>query len=98
MSKPASSARWAAAANSAVTRSMSSSVIALGVWFRGDQGTGEAAITGQFPSASGASMFSQPSRVDPLGPECPSWQQTFAFVSRWMKPVIRFQAAVCSSA
>ena len=98
MSKPASSARRAAAANSAVTLSMSSSVIARGVWFRGDQGTGEAAITGQFPSGSGASMVSQPRRVDPFGPECPSWQQIFALVSRCTKSVIRFQAAACSSA
>ena len=72
MSKPASSARRAASTNSAVTRSMSSSVISRGVWFRGDQGTGEAAITGQLPSGSGASIVSQPSRVEPLGPECPS--------------------------
>ena len=43
-------------------------------------------------------MASQPSWVDPFGPECPSWQQTFALVSRCTKSVMRFQAAVCSSA
>ena len=98
MSKPASSARRAASTNSAATFAMASSFIALGVWFRGDHGTGEAAITGQLPSGSGASMVSQPSRVEPFGPECPSWQQIFASVSRCTKSVMRFQATVCASA
>ena len=36
------------------------------------QGTSEAAISGQLPDSSGASIVSQPSWVDPLAPEWPS--------------------------
>ena len=39
-------------------------------------------ITGQLPAFSGASISSQPSWVEPLAPEWPSWQQIFASVSR----------------
>ena len=48
--------------------------------------------------ASGTSVPSQPTRVEPFAPECPSWQQIFASVSAWTKSAIRFHAASCSGA
>jgi hypothetical protein len=46
--------------------------MAFGTWFRSDQGTADADITGQFPDVSGASISSQPSWVEPFAPEWPS--------------------------
>src|SRR5213595_2766009 len=51
---------------------MSVRVIGRGTWLTGDQGTSLAAITGQLPVSSGTSLPSQPSFVEPLGPEWPS--------------------------
>ena len=75
---------------------MSARSIARGIWFRGDQGTSEAETIGQLPSSSGASISSQPSWVEPLAPEWPSWRQILASVSAWTKSTMRFQAASCS--
>ena len=58
----------------------------------------EADITGQLPSTSGVSICSQPSWVEPLRPEWPTWQQILALVSAWTKSVSRFHAASCSGA
>ena len=77
---------------------MSARSIAFGRWLRGDHGTSDAAITGQLPSCSGASISSQPSWVEPFGPEWPSWQQILASVSACTKSTMRFQAASCSGA
>ena len=63
----------------------------------GDQGTAEGPITCQLPSSSGSSMPSQPSLVEPLGPEWPSCRQILASVCRCTKSTIRVQAATCSS-
>ena len=72
--------------------------MARAVWLRSDQAVADAAITGQLPSRSGASISSQPSWVEPLGPEWPSWQQILASVSAWTKSTMRFHAASCSGA
>ncbi len=56
----------------------------------------DAASNGQLPCCSGASISSQPSWVEPFGPECPSWQQILASVSACTKSTMRFQAASCS--
>ena len=68
MSKPARSAISAARTNSSRTLSMSARVISRGTWLAGDHATGDGPITGQFPCASGASIVSQPSWVEPFGP------------------------------
>ena len=65
----------------------------IGRWLAGAHGTSDAAITGQLPSARGASLPSQPSPVDPFPPEWPSCRQTFALLCKWMKSVIRRHAA-----
>ena len=49
-------------------------------------------------SASGASISSQPSCVEPLGPAWPSWIAIFASVSACTKSTMRRQAASCSGA
>ena len=77
---------------------MSARSIARGIWLRSDQGIAEAEISGQLASASGASISSQPSWVEPFAPEWPSWQQMRASVSRCTKSTMRFQAASCSGA
>ncbi len=51
---------------------MSARVMARGTWLRGDQGTAEGARISQLPSGSGASISSQPTWVEPFGPEWPS--------------------------
>ena len=53
-------------------------------------------MTSQLPDLSGASAVSQPSWVEPLAPEWPSWRATLASVSAWMKSTMRFQARSCS--
>ena len=73
-------------------------VIARGTWLLRDQATAEGASTSQLPLSSGASISSQPSWVEPFGPEWPSWIATLASVSAWMKPTMRFQALSCSGA
>ena len=75
---------------------MSARVISRGTWLSGDQATGDGAITCQLPCASGASIVSQPSWVEPLGPEWPSCMAILASVSAWTKSTMRFQAASCS--
>ena len=51
---------------------MSARVIARGTWLRGrSRAAATGAITGQLPSASGSSIPSHISFVDPLRPECP---------------------------
>ena len=79
-------------------RSMSARSIAFGVWFCGDQGTSETERIGQLPEASGRLSSTQPSSVEPLGPEWPSWRQILASVSAWTKSTMRFQAASASGA
>ena len=86
-----------AATNWSRTASMSARVIGRGTWLTGDQGTSLAAITGQLPSSSGTSLPSQPSLVEPLPPEWPSWRQIFAFDCAWTKSTMRFHAATCSA-
>ena len=49
------------------------------------------------PSASGASISSQPSCVEPLGPEWPSWMPILASVSACTKSTMRRHAASCAS-
>ena len=71
---------------------------AFGTWLRGDHGTSEAAITGQLPVCSGASLSCQPSWVEPFGPEWPICAQIFASVSACTKSTSRFQATSCSGA
>src|SRR5207342_1980986 len=75
---------------------MSARLIGLGTWLTGDQGTSPADITGQLSLSSGTSLPSQPSLVDPLPPEWPSWRQIFAFDCAWTKSTIRFHAETCS--
>ena len=75
---------------------MSARSIAFGIWFCGDQGTSEAEMIGQLPVASGRLSSTQPSSVEPFGPEWPSWRQIFASVSACTKSTMRFQAASCS--
>ena len=77
---------------------MSARVMARGTWLAGDQGTADGPITSQLPIASGASIVSHPSCVDPLGPECPSWMPIFAAVSWCTKSTMRVQACSCSGA
>ena len=77
---------------------MSARSIGFGIWFAGDQGTPEAAMTGQLPVASGASLCCQPSCVEPLGPEWPIWAQILVSVSACTKSTRRFQAISCSGA
>jgi len=74
---------------------MSLRSIAFGTALRPDQAMADADITGQLPSASGASICSHPSCVLPLRPECPIWQQILAAVSACTKSVSRRQAASC---
>jgi hypothetical protein len=61
------------------------------------QRTADGARTSQLPDVSGASIVSQPSWVEPLGPEWPSWSAALAPVSVWMKSTMRFQAFSCAS-
>ena len=77
---------------------MSLRVMAWATWLRGDQAISDGASTGQLPDCSGASISSQPSCVEPLAPEWPSWQQIFASVSVWTKSTMRFHAASCAGA
>ena len=77
---------------------MSARVISRGTWLRGDHGTGEGAMISQLPCASGASISSQPSWVEPLAPEWPSCMAILASVSACTKSTMRFQAASCSGA
>src|SRR3954466_16292793 len=79
-----------------MTESMSARIIGRGTWLAGDQGTSDAAITGQLPLSSGTSFPSQPSFVDPLGPEWPSRRQNLAPALAWTKSTIRFHASTCS--
>jgi len=58
--------------NSSRILSISVRVSARGIWFSALHGTAEAAITSQLSEASGASDCSQPSWVEPFGPEWPS--------------------------
>ena len=78
MSKPASSASFAAVTKSSRTASMSPRSIARGTWLCGRYGIGEAEISGQLPSCRGSSMPSHIKRVDPLRPACASWMPIFA--------------------
>ena len=80
MSNPASAPRNAACRYASVTASMSARVMARGTWFAGDQGTAEAAMTGQFPSSRGSFAPSHSTLVEALGPACPSWSAIFAVV------------------
>ena len=48
---------------------LASTLAMSGTAFAADHGTEEADMTGQLPSASGASIVSQPSCVLPLRPE-----------------------------
>ena len=98
MSKPASTPIRTAATNCSRTLSMSARVIALGRWLTGDQGTSDAAITGQLPASSGTSLPSQPSLVEPFPPEWPSCRQIFALLLVWTKSTIRRHASTCSGA
>ncbi len=82
-----------AATNWSRTRFMSARVIGAGTWLAGDQRTSPADITGQLPSSSGTSLPSQPTRVEPLPPEWPSWRQIFAFELAWTNSTMRFHAA-----
>ena len=77
---------------------MSARVIGFGVWLRGDHATSDAAITGQLPLSSGASLSCQPSWVEPFGPEWPICAQIFASVSACTKSTSRFHATSCSGA
>ena len=75
---------------------MSARSIAFGVWFArrpGDLGGRE-----DRPVAVGERRVasSQPSWVEPLGPEWPSCMQILASVSAWTKSTMRFQPASCS--
>jgi hypothetical protein len=98
MSKPQRAAISVEATNWSRTMSMSALVIAFGTWLRGDHGTLEAAITGQLPSASGASLSCQPSWVEPFGPEWPICAQILVSVSPCTKSTSRFQAFSCADA
>ena len=75
MSKPARAAISVAATNWSRTRSMSARVISAGVALPSAQGIGLADISGQLPVSSGWSIPSHPSRVEPLRPAWPIWQQ-----------------------
>jgi hypothetical protein len=75
MSNPASIPIRVAATNWSRTSSMSARVMMRGVWLAALHATSDAAISGQLPWSSGASIVSQPSWVDPLPPEWPSWRQ-----------------------
>ena len=96
MSKPQRSPMRAPSTKASRMRSMSARSIAFGVWFWGDQGTSETERIGQLPEASGRLSSTQPSSVEPLAPEWPSWRQILASVSAWTKSTMRFQAASAS--
>jgi hypothetical protein len=98
MSKPQRAAISAEATNCFSTLAMSARSIAFGTWLAGDQAASDAAITGQLPLASGASLSCQPSCVEPFGPEWPTWAQILASVSMCTKSTRRIQAASCSGA
>ncbi len=59
---------------------------------------GDGAQTAQFPAASGWSMPSHISFVEPLRPEWPSWIPILAVDWSCTNPVIRCQAASCPGA
>ena len=71
-------------------------VAAMDCWFAGEYGSGDGPHTSQLPSASGSSMPSHISRVEPFRPEWPSWMPLRAPVAECTKPTIRRQAASCA--
>src|SRR4051812_26868816 len=97
MSKPALSAIWADVTNARRISSISALLTCSGTWFFSDHGTGEGPTTVQLPSSKGSSEPSQPSLVDPLGPECPNWIPIFAEVLAWTKSTIRVHSRTWSS-
>jgi hypothetical protein len=75
MSNPARSPARVAATNSSRTRSMSARDISRGTCIPSRYAWAVGAMVSQLPSSSGSSFPSHIRRVDPFGPECPSWRQ-----------------------
>src|SRR5690349_21478034 len=98
MSKPASSPILTASTNCALISSIIARVIATGTWFSDDQAISEGPYSGQLPSSRGLSAPSQPTLVEPFGPEWPSCRQILAAVLACTKSVMRRQAATCPGA
>ena len=96
MSNPAASAIRAAWTNWSRTRSMSRRSISRGTWLCGKYGSGEAEMSGQFPSGSGSSIPSHIRRVEPLRPAWASWRAMRAPVRPCTNSTMRFQASTCS--
>ena len=97
ISKPASSARFAAATKSSRTLSMSARSISLGVSLTILKGIGEAERICQLPSSRGSSVPCQGNLVDPFLPAWANCMQNLAWLLACTNSTIRFQAGTCAS-